>query len=90
MSFTFTMPAPEGGRFEPTAFVGQIGKRVPLRFDSFMGAAAMTGEIVAAVVSDDGLFAEITVEPTIALSIDCTRCRRPMSEHTGDDCPPPL
>lgn len=82
MSFTFAMPAPDGGRFEPTAFVGQIGKRVPLRFESGVGAAAMSGEITAAVVAADGLSAQITVEPdgdVVMVDGDrpCGRCGRP-------------
>lgn len=92
MSFTFTMPAPEGSRFAPTAFVAQIGKDIPLRFESELGTSVMTGTVLSVVVSSDGLFAEFTVQPDGEPVIvhDCPRCDRPMSEHTGDECPPPL
>jgi len=85
MSFTFTMPAPEGDRFAPTAFAGQIGRSVPLKFELEQVAV---GVITAAVVSDDGLFVEITIEPVMVH--DCSRCGRPASEHTDGECPPPL
>jgi hypothetical protein len=93
MSFTFRMPAPEGSRFMPGAFVSQVGNSVPLRFESELGTALMSGVIVSIEVASDGLSAEITVEPDgdpIALDGDCRRCGRPRSEHTGDECPPPL
>jgi hypothetical protein len=88
MSFTFRMPAPEGSRFMPGAFDRQVGNAVPLRFESELGTALMSG-----VMASDGLSAEVTVEPgedSIVLGGDCRRCGRPRSEHTGDDCPPPL
>lgn len=63
MKITFTMYAPDGERFAPTAFDGQIGKQVPVLADVGVSQA----ELLEAKVAADGASAELTVEGDLRL-----------------------
>lgn len=58
MKLTIVQHAEDGLLFAPTAFDSQIGKDVPVRFDS----KALPGRVVAAQVSQDGTTVELTVD----------------------------
>lgn len=58
MRIRFTMQAPDGERFAPTAFDSQIGKVVPVLGD----AGVSRGTLLEAEVAADGASAELTVE----------------------------
>jgi hypothetical protein len=63
MKITFTMYAPDGERFAPTAFDGQIGKVLPVLAD----VGVSQGTLLAATVARDGASAELTVEGDLQL-----------------------
>lgn len=63
MKITFTMQAPEGDRFAPTAFDGQIGNDIPVLAD--VGVSRAT--LLKAEVAADGETAELTVDGDLRL-----------------------
>lgn len=57
-SITFTHRLPDGERFAPDAWAGNIGKLVPVK----VGNKRLEGIVRHAIVADDGLSVVITIE----------------------------
>ena len=57
-SITFTHRHPDGERFAPDAWVGNIGKVVPVK----VGNKKLEGIVRHAIVAADGLSVVITIE----------------------------
>lgn len=77
------MPAPAGGLFTPSAFEGQVGKRVSIRAESGdMAVDLFQATVLCATVAPGGLSAQITMEADPA---SATLVLRAFGGFTGDD-----